>query len=118
MRTDQYVGLNPWATRKVSKTMWVREVGVRILPGGRRQPFNRKLPVPVARKEVIGQIEGAFTDIVANLYRHTMPNGKAYDEFVQATPWSSGPCYFLALKDSDGNVVPESLWSEDELAQA
>jgi hypothetical protein len=40
-----------------------------------------------------------------------------YEEFVQATPWSGGPCYHIALRDRTGKVVANSLWSEEELAK-
>lgn len=118
MRSDQYVGLNSWAQSKVLQTQKVREVGVRIHPGGVKRRFKRWVRVPVARVEVIGKIEGAWTDVVAHLHRYRLPNGKVYEEFVQATPWSSGPCYFIALKSAKGFPVRESLWSDDELANA
>ena len=117
MRIDQYIGLNEWATRKVNKTMWVREMGISILPGGRRKPFNRKVEVPIARRKVIGTIEGAWNPEVANLNRHIMPNGEVYSEYVQEVPWHGGPMYFIALKDRLGKPVAQSLWTEGEMAQ-
>jgi hypothetical protein len=118
MRCDQYVGLNKWASEKVSRQQSVREVGARILPNGKALPFDRTIKVPVAKIEVIGKITGAWTDHVANLHRYTLPDGRIYEEYVQAEPWSSGPCYFIALKNSKGNVISQSLWTDDELGCA
>jgi hypothetical protein len=118
MRCDQYVGLNKWASDKVSRQQTVREVGARILPNGRAVPFDRQVVVPVAKVEVIGKITGAWKDVVANLHRYTLPDGRVYEEFIQAEPWSSGPCYFIALKNLKGNVISQSLWTTDELNNA
>ncbi len=60
MRCDQYVGLNQWASEKVSRQQSVREVGARILPNGKAVPFDRKIAVPVAKVEVIGKISGSL----------------------------------------------------------
>ena len=115
MRCDQYIGLNEWSKTKVLATQKVREIGHRILSNGRAVPFQRKVRVPIARVKVVGRIKGAWTDVVANLHRYTKPGGEVFEEFVQATPWSGGPCYFIALKDKRGEVVPESLWSDHDL---
>lgn len=115
MRCDQYIGLNDWARAKVSETHKVREVGTRILPGGVVEPFDRTINLPVAKVEKVGEIHGAWTDVVATLSRYTLPNGEVLTEYVQAEPWSSGPCYFVALKDAKGKPVPQSLWSDDDL---
>lgn len=118
MRSDQYIGLNDWARKKVLATRKAREIGHRVYPDGRAVPFQRKVRVPVARVRVIGRIKGAWDPHVANLHRYTLPNGQVYEEFVQAEPWSSGPCYFIALKDRSGNEVKESLWSDEDLKRA
>jgi hypothetical protein len=116
MRMDQYIGLNKWATRKVNRKVKVREVGVRTFPGGTSRSFDRWTRLPLARRTVIGTIPGAYKDVAGNLYRYTFSKGEYYEEFVQATPWSGGPCYHIALKDRHGNVVPQSKWTDDELA--
>ncbi|MBU6452438.1 MAG: hypothetical protein KGS72_11705 [Cyanobacteria bacterium REEB67] len=115
MRCDQYIGLNEWARQKVSLSHVVREVGARILPSGRAVPFDRTMSVPLATKEVVGKITGAWTDHVANLHRYTFPDGRVYEEFIQAEPWSGGPCYYIALKNLKGNVIRQSLWTSEEL---
>lgn len=115
MRCDQYIGLNDWARNFVSGTQDVREVGIRILPGGAIESFDRQMTVPVVKVEKVGEIHGAWKDVVANLHRYTMPNGKVYEEYIQAEPWSSGPCYFIALKNAKGKPVTQSLWSQHDL---
>lgn len=117
MRCDQFIGLNPWATRFVGKKQSVHEIGVRIMPNGKRKRFNRWFRQPIARRTKIGHVKGAFNDIACVLNRYVFPDGRIYDEFVQAAPWSSGPCYFLALKDKHGRKIKESLWTEKELSE-
>lgn len=114
-RSDQFIGLNKRARRLVQRKICVHEQGLRTFANGRTQRFNRWRRIPVARKEVIGVIAGAWIPVVAQLHRYTLPGGRVLEEFVQATPWSSGPCYFLALQDKKGRPVPESLWTEDEM---
>lgn len=118
MRMDQYVGLNKWATDMVGRRIKLHEIGVSILPNGKVRKFDRWVRVPVAKRRVIGTIPGAYKDVAANLHSYTMPDGKVYVEYVQATPWSGGPCYHVALKDSKGRVVKQSLWTDEELANA
>jgi len=118
MRTDQYVGLNKWAKNKVLRRERVREIGVRVLPSGQSQRFNRWANVPVSRRQQIGIVRGTYRPFVANLYRYTLPGGEVFEEYIQCTPWSGGPCYFIALKDKRGNPVPESLWTDEELSNA
>lgn len=96
MRADQYVGLNDRA--------------VALLFGGKSNP--------ALTIEQIGVITGAWDSVVADLRQYTLPNGCVYREKVQAEPWSSGPCYFVALVDETGAWVPESLWTDEELAAA
>ena len=38
-----------------------------------------------------------------------------YFEYVQEEPWSSGPMFFIALKDAEGTPVSESLWTQEEI---
>lgn len=116
MRSDNYMGLNEWASRLVNRKTTVREHGVQVFSGGRVKQFSRRRKVRVLRRETAGVIRGAWKDQVAPLYRYTMPDGRVLVEYVQACPWSGGPCYFVALKDKNGVPVAESLWTEEQLA--
>lgn len=118
-RFDQYRGLNEWAQKTVRKREKVRIEGTMEFADGRRKRFVRWARVPVARIRVIGKIEGAWNPQVANLHRYTMRDGKVYEEYIQAEPWSSGPVYHIALKDArTGKPVPESLWTDEEIDHA
>jgi hypothetical protein len=118
MRCDQYYGLNNWAKALVQKTQQVREVGERKFNDGATESFDRLVEITVAKIESIGKIEGAFDPIVSDLHRYTMPNGDVFEEYIQASPWSSGPCYFIALKHPDGSVVKQSLWRRESINRA
>ena len=56
-------------------------------------------------------IDGSDVDLIA--YKN--PAGNVIHQYVQESPWSSGPMVFLAIKDTDGNVINESLWSDTEI---
>ncbi|MBX9685673.1 MAG: hypothetical protein K2X27_03160 [Candidatus Obscuribacterales bacterium] len=114
-RSDQYVGLNPWAKRLVNRKVKVREQGVRFFADGSKQSFKRWARLPDARKEHAGVIRGAYTPVVAALHRYTMADGRQFFEYLQAAPWYGGPVYYVALKDKNGKPVPESLWTDEEI---
>ncbi len=116
MRMAQYYGLQSRAKKLVHKKVMVREVGTMYLPDGSRVKFDRRRPIPQARKQVIGDIKTYSPQIpLAQLFRYTMPDGKVYDEYIQGIIHSGGPCYFLALRSPDGTPLAESLWTEDEM---
>lgn len=118
-RFDQFRGLNDWARKTVLKRDKVRVVGEMIFQDGKRKRFSRWAKVPAARIKVIGTITGVWKPYVADLHRYSMPDGRVYEEYVQCSPWSSGPVYHLALKDAKtGRPVTESLWTQDEIDQA
>jgi hypothetical protein len=82
------------------------EIQPEACPHCNRQ-FDRKL-------EVCGHYYGMY-DQEYNLYQHQLKSGKIAEEFVQADPWSSGPCFFLGLRISDG---AEILWDQEEIDNA
>ena len=97
MRTDQPQGL------PVSAEVFLDEQEVRpdCCPTCKR-PFPPTL-------EAIGDYEGFDT---YPLHRHQLKDGRTADEFLQASPWSSGPLLFLGLRVSDGT---EFTWTDDEI---
>lgn len=122
MRMAQYYGLNKWAKKLVLKKVMVREIGTTFLPDGKRVEFDRRRPIPVAKKQVIGDIKTMNPQLtLAQLHRYTMPDGRVFEEYVQAAPWSGGPCNFIALKFANGvhagKPVSESLWTDEEMSQ-
>ncbi|MBX9720071.1 MAG: hypothetical protein K2X81_01645 [Candidatus Obscuribacterales bacterium] len=115
MKIDQYMGLNDWARKLVNTKVKVREHGVRIFSDGTRMQFSRWARIPVVRKEHAGAIASMSHKENRILHRYTLPSGVQYTEYLQACPGSGGPCYFIALKDSNGVPVPDSLWTKDEI---
>jgi hypothetical protein len=66
------------------------------------------------RQREVGEFEGMFGEPhPLNAYEI---EGRWYEEYVQADPWASGPCVFLALKDEAGEPLEELLWSDDEIS--
>lgn len=119
MRIDQFKGLNNWARRKVRRTKLVHEVGKEIRANGKEVPFDRVRRVPCLEKSVYSKVRARYKPFAGDLHRYTLANGAVLEEFLQATINSGGPVYFIALRDSkSGEALPQSLWSEDELARA
>ena len=117
-RSDQLIGLNEWASKLVRQTTTIVEVGRKETTDGKwLEDFSRRVLVPVAKIEKCGGFQGMF-ETEHPLNRYTFPDGRVFQEFVQAEPWSSGPCFFLALKDGEGREVLESLWSDEDINDA
>jgi hypothetical protein len=114
MRTDQIIGLTGAAKIMITKMVDCIERGVRIIEGV-EEPFERKIRVDLVKKEPSGAKYSGMFDTEYPLYKYTLPNGKVYTEYVQHEPWSSGPCFFLALQDKSGKPVRKSLWSDKEM---
>jgi hypothetical protein len=118
MRIDQFIGLNKWAKRKVRATKRVREVGRQIEPSGKEVEFDRTVLIPRLQKCRYSKLRGAYKLFVGDLHRYTLANGQVLEEYLQATMHSGGPCYFLALRDSSGKPLEQSLWTKEELDRA
>lgn len=99
MREDQPKGLPPAACAFLSE--------YEIQPACCSE-CKRPYPLPL---KVIGSYEG-FND--HNLYQYQLQDGRTADEYLQATPWSSGPMFFLGLKVSDGTIL---AWTEEEIEE-
>lgn len=50
------------------------------------------------------------------LHRYNLKVGGYVEEYIQASPWSSGPCIFLALRDEKGNTFCK--WTEEQINSA
>jgi hypothetical protein len=69
-----------------------------------------------AKTKIIGRSD---TNPPVDLYKHILPDGRVFTEFVQAIEYGrSGANVFLALKDSEGNIVQDSLWRPAALLKA
>jgi hypothetical protein len=112
---SQYIGLNPWAKKTVSKTIRVQEVGVRVMPDKSVIAFDRMVDMPLAEVTVIGSISGMSEEhVVANLHRYTFASGVVYEEYVQCTPHCGGPMYYIALRRPSGKFLKQSVWPSKE----
>ncbi len=114
MRSDTYVGLNKWASKRVNQKMRVRVVGSLNIRGKVVQ-VDREQEVTVAVVTVIGAIPGSYKDHVADLHRYTLPSGVVYEEFVQETIHCGGPNYFIALRRLSGQPLKQSLWTREQI---
>lgn len=116
MRCDQLIGLNYGAEAllKDNEITLYTDVTTRYYPDGRKE----RLP-PMAKMEIPSKDSGKFYyGIGGNEYplkEYTLKNGEIVREFEQESPWSSGPIIFLALEDSSGNPIQETLWTDDEI---
>lgn len=101
MRCDQFMGLTPAADAFLKENEIPQEVCECC-----KRPFPRKL-------EKIGTYHGMFME-ESPLHRRALIDGRTADEFLQASPWSSGPMHFIGLRVSDGT---EFVWSEEEIEE-
>lgn len=91
MRTDQIIGLNE---------------------RGRRYLIENGSP----NGEVYRQHPGAWNPVPLQKYSAVTEQGVFFArEDIQAKPWSSGPCYFIGLRDIDDNWIEETLWTDEEI---
>ncbi len=119
MRFDQFKGLNKWAKQKVRRTKLVHEVGKEIRANGKEVPFDRVRRVPCVEKVAYSKVRGRYIPFAGVLHRYTLANGTVLEEFLQETMNSGGPVYHIALRNAEsGEVVQESLWTDEELARA
>jgi len=105
MRCDQHVGLPPEAAAFLE----ANEIPVQVC-----RHCNRPMPRTL---KVVGHYSGMF-DQQYDLYRHPLKDGGHADEFLQATPWSSGPMFFLGLGIfQPGTKLPSRTitWAEEEI---
>jgi hypothetical protein len=117
---DQIIGLNAWAKELVDQTETVVEVGrVETITGDWIENFERKVQRKVQNGVVKtpsgNKYSGSSYGEEYCLNKYTFVNGRVLEEFLQAAPWDSGPCFFLALKDKNGEKVLESLWTDEQI---
>ena len=104
MRHTQFFGLSERAREYLSNNAQIRTT--KICP-------HCKIPIETGLiKEKYDSTWGMFEEEIP-LYRYTLKNGKTVCEVVQATPWSSGPCIFLCLKDESGKQFCK--WPQKEI---
>jgi hypothetical protein len=68
------------------------------------------------KMKLLGSVTGMFDEEVYVLRQYETNDGRFVEEFVQADPWSSGPCIFLGLRYSNGGgVISETLWNDEDI---
>ena len=115
----EHEGLNAWARKFVAgkRILEYTLETTRVYPDGRREASP---PQRIYRRSVQEEASGEiyYGDFFAEeggypLNRYIFPDGRVFVEAVQMAPGDGGPTFHLALKDSAGNWVPESLWPWD-----
>jgi len=116
-RSESYIGLNAWASELVEgeQVHAYTETIHREKPDGTVTVIGpRDVMVSNVYITQYSEIEGAYGGSYP-LLQYTFDDGTEIFEYVQAEPWHSGPCYYLALRDSKGDPLPKSLWTDEEL---
>lgn len=113
MRTTQFMGLSEAADLFISKNRATTK-------GYCGCPHCKTKHITHPWEEEYDSVEGMFGELgdIYPLYKHTLKDGSVVYEYVQACPWSSGPCIFIALRREDGTPIEESLWSNKEIEEA
>lgn len=92
-----------------------------VYPDGRVE-WNSPRPVSYtpsrdSTEKWVGMFGGPGDEDFLRIY--TLKDGREVEEYVQAKPWSSGPCIFLALRDTKTKEpLPETLWDEEDIENA
>jgi hypothetical protein len=117
-RMTQVIGLTEQARKIVQgqDVLAYTEQGEKLMPNGSKEPFSRSVYKSDVSSSEVGSFSGMFGEEYP-LYQHDLPDGRTLVEEVQAEPWSSGPCIFVALKEN-GKWLEESLWSDEEIENA
>ena len=118
IRCDQPQGLSSGAYEVLNSAPEVLEYTetiIRKYPDGHEDKSTREVKGRYKREKTEEVYYGMF-DNEYPFYRYILTDGRRYVEYMQADPWSSGPCFFLALKDEEtGEIVEESLWDEETI---
>jgi len=111
MREDQFMGLNEWAQKFLEDNLAV--VGERVIVERYNDGTVTETVEPIRDKGEIYDEARGFT--CWPLRRYTLKDGTQVEEFLQDMPWSGGPVIFYALRRVDGDPIPKSLWSREEI---
>lgn len=108
MRSDQFVGLNNRAIEFLEKYA-IKATHIIIVEGE-----------IVSTEEKVHVMEGKNyrsemynDDVRLNAYK--LKDGEQVEEYEQYCGYSSGEVHFIALMDSGGTPIEETLWTEKEI---
>lgn len=117
MRCWQYQGFN-----KAAMDLLNQKVKVGVLKGTITYTDGRKpeivdedvMEFPYT-KEVYGE-RNPWYDEKMSLHIYRFSDGRVLEDYIQAEPWSSGPCTFMALRDHvTKEPLVETLWDQDTI---
>lgn len=99
---------------------------VRIYPNGRREKAeDRPVFVSTVKRDLSGEKYEDEAWLGPNgipFYKYTMPDGRVLFEREQKEGFMGGGGAIMvlltALQDENGNWLPDSLWTKDEIAKA
>ena len=90
--------------------------------------------IPAVKCDKCGHVEGGkflydvykdasnlgMMDDGPKLRRYHMKDDTFVYQVVQAIPWSSGPCIYLALSETEDTtgMIPETMWPQDIIDKA
>ena len=125
MRCTQFIGLNERARKLIDlgEELAYTIIGKRVFPNGSSESYRKDVKAPIVISEIYNTTSGMFGEELP-LYSHLLPRDKKDPsrpnfellEVVQESPWSSGPCIFLALQKG-GKWVEESKWTDEEIEE-
>lgn len=122
MRCWQYQGFNSEAQKILDEKIKVGERNSLVTYFDGRQPstVNEKEDVlehPFTIEKY--EFHNPWMDEGCNLLLFRFNDGRVLESYVQAEPWSSGPCTFMALRDHvTKEPVVETLWDQKIIDRA
>jgi hypothetical protein len=120
MRCWQYIGFNEAAKKILAETKTVgdKEITCRYIDDRGITTWKEQIKESAYTKERYA-VEQPWYDSENELYRYKFDDGRILEDYVQAEPWSSGPCTFMALRDAvSKEPLTETLWSEEDIQKA
>jgi len=115
MRCDQMIGLNDWAKEFILGEEIV--IGERSITDSLYDGTITTKTEPIKQSTVKKEkYDEAIGFNVWGLNRYIFEDDRVVEEYVQENPWSSGPMFFFALRDTKTQEpISESLWSDMEI---
>jgi len=123
MRTEQLMGLSPAGKQYLEN--FYKSCGTRhghryetIQWGNGEVEFkDEAIQVSNVISVPASTFDGAYGgEYELDTYIHKDNHNVWITEYLQATQWSSGPMYFIALKNASG-PIEETLWTEEEMEE-
>lgn len=119
-RSWQYIGFSQAARKLLGETV---RVGTRVvieldLQGHPTNTYTQDIFRPNYTKEERDRVD-PFCGEEHVFYTYTFDDGRVWEDYTQAEPWSSGPCTFMALRDvKTKEPIAESLWPQANIDAA